>query len=101
MQGLAPKPCRPIDSLSAYAYVPEVPFHKSSLRTYSDRLLWVQALGVSTRQKVSEAGIGGTAVFRSEDESTFLPVPLLIHRCVALGGTYNPGIASTVPFLLW
>ena len=79
---------------------PRFLFHKSSLRTYSDRLLWVQALWVPTRQKVSEAGIGGTAVFRSEDESTFLPVPLLIHRWVALGGTYNPGIASTVPFLL-
>ena len=39
-------------------------------------------------------------VFRSEDESTFLPVPLFFHRCVALGGTYNPGIASTVPFFL-
>ena len=28
VQGLAPKPCRTMDCLSAYAYVPKVPCHK-------------------------------------------------------------------------
>ena len=57
--------------LHAYAYVLEVPFHMSSLRTFTDRLLWVHALRIPTRQKIPEAGKGGAAVFRSEDESTF------------------------------
>ena len=78
MQGLAPCSCRTMDSLRirvtipdfpvlsfkyvhilhAYAYVPEFPFHKSSLRTFTDRLLWVHALQIPTRQKVSESGKG-------------------------------------------
>ena len=117
MQGLAPKPCRTMDSLSlrviipdfpvlsfkyvhilhAYAYVLKVPFH-----VIIEDVHWPPPMGSCAANSYATEGFwgrerGGSSL-QVRRRVHFSPVPLLTHRCVALGGTYIPGIASTVPY---